>query len=190
LFFSEATKNNYVSIKDGDKTIFVKVSTLCYIWSNKQHISPDRLHRFISAKTKPKLQDFVSECTINADVFVGDWCLFEHSNSLLIGQIIGFEYIEGKRLRKKYTFNVCPIKPPPDCANPKGVNVIANWFLFDMTTKIMQLKGDSFFVNVDCYSSHIDPPEYADGKLVLSDKSYAYIQSLAYPSHLEDPLSL
>lgn len=184
---SSKTSSNYVSLKNGDKTIYVKISTLCYIWSNKEKISADRLLRFISAKTKPKHQNFISDCTINTDIFVGDWCLFKNSDSVLIGQVIAFEYIQEKGWRKRYTFNVCPVKPPDECENPKGVNVIANWFLFDSHRKVIVLKGGDFFINIEFYLSHIDPPELIDDKLHLSDKSHHYVKSLM--GHDVDPLS-
>jgi hypothetical protein len=178
--------SHYVTLHENGKKIFIKKSTLCWILTkSKERISTDRLQRFISSM-KVKLSNPQNDCSVNCDIFIGDWCVFNNLEEIVIGQIIGFQYINEKGKHKKYTWNVCPTKPPPDCTNPKGINVFANWFLFNCNTHLLSLKGSYFFLNIDCYFSHISPPEFIDGNLNLTNNSFDYVKDLV--GETVDPL--
>jgi hypothetical protein len=155
------------------------------ITNPKERISSDRLRRFIS-ENKTKISNPISDCAINAEIFVGDWCLFVNKKIITIGQIIGFQYKKGRGKKKKFTYDVCPIKPPADCLEPKGIEVVGNWFLYSPENKFLKLIGNTFFMDIECYAAHILPPDFEDGKLILSDESLNYIKTLTCST--DDPL--
>jgi hypothetical protein len=175
-----------VKLIDNGKEMFIKKTTLCWLLAKrKEKISTDRLRRFISNSTTISHKS-ISDCTINSDIYIGDWGVFKHYDNIVVGQVIGFQYINATGKQKKYTWDVCPVTPPAKCNIKKGINVIGNWFLFNNASHTLNLLGKFFFINIDCYASHIEPPDLVANLLSLSKNSFDYIKALI--GQAPDPL--
>jgi hypothetical protein len=170
---------------DHGQEIYVKKSTLCWLLSNKREkISSDRLRRFIDT-SKVSSNKLITQCSINCEISIDDWCCFTNYRDLVIGQVIGFQYIKGVGKSKTFTYDICPVQPPPDVKEPKGINVIGNWCLFNRTNEL-QPCIKQFFINMENYSTHIEPPSLLEKRLFLTNKSFDYLQS--FIDYGTDPL--
>jgi hypothetical protein len=62
--------------------------------------------RFVTTKQSADGINY-DDNAVKDEINIGDWCVFQDKSKVLVGQIVGFNYIEGKR--KQYTFDCCPI---------------------------------------------------------------------------------
>lgn len=145
----------------------IRKSTLVWLLSDSQgKLSNDRLQRVQAAsKTTCKRrlifakQISQSKLMKMEEIQIGDWCIFKNStkdscsSELLIGQIIGFKYIDGANEKKKrYTWDFAKVKADLPEEKKRGIIVQSSWYQFDFRGKMQRIeKINCFFVNIENY---------------------------------------
>jgi hypothetical protein len=165
-----------VKLIENGKTIVIKKTSLCWLLQNqKEKISTDRLRRFLSVT--PQRAIGPSDCSVRMEIYCGNWCCFYENDLFTIGHVVGFSYVKNKGRQQKFHEKFCPIKPPTHIVDPKGVNVIANWFEYDRKTNDLNFVGKPLVINIDTYFTHIEPPIF-ENELILTESSKTYLQSM------------
>lgn len=158
----EITPNSFVKFKGskGDD-LFVRKSSCLWAWErNKKRVSTDRVYRFISEKKNNPNTDtgFIS---------VGDYVCFLVEDEIIVGYVLGFTYLSGKRT--EYTLPYCPINPDIPVGIKRGIAVLCS--LFSIGDKILLPKNITEYINIEHYIMHSNVVP-VDSELQLSDSSY------------------
>jgi hypothetical protein len=56
----------------------------------------------------------------------------------------------------------------------RGINVSANWFMFNIESKSLQMKGSVINIDIENYATHIERPVFKNGKIKLQETSQNY----------------
>lgn len=150
---------------------FVKKSTLCWLMNNttNQKVSTDRIRRFmVESGSGPSLLADRSR----GELVIGDWCEFKH-NDEVVGQVISFTYLTGKRSERAYTLDSVPLRCPTGVAS-KGIGVMCNWFkvMPGFVLEIAEIKEHTY-ININEFKTHLHKPHINnDGNLVLDEKDH------------------
>lgn len=139
--------------------MFIKKTTVVWLLNNvKDAVSSDRLHRFVRNNDRRIDSINIQSTGVHGEIHVGDWCIFECDDQEMYGNVVGFEYIEGRGKSRSYTLDYAPVVPPKECSK-RGINVIANWFLHDDGGDL-QLTDQvhNSMIDIKNYKQHLLPP--------------------------------
>lgn len=116
---------------------------------------------------------------------IGDWCFFlkedrfDSLDDLLVGRIVGFEYIVAKSAREKqYTWNSAPVKTNIEPSLRRGIKVLASWYEYRENGKIIPIESGAkhFFIDINHYigtTKHIGKP--SEGKVNLESTETIFL---------------
>ncbi len=144
------SSNSFISFKGSKgQQMFVRKSSCLWAWErNKERVSTDRVFRFIKDQKKDKPID-------KKYLTVGDFACFVAADEIIIGRVLGFTYLSGKR--KEYTLPYCPLKPEIENEKKRGIAVLCTQYFVGDKTLIP--KNTTDYVNIDFYKLHVDVEE-------------------------------
>lgn len=183
---SQVESSPFVRISDvNGEDITIRKSTLVWVLTDStKKLSNDRLKR---VQTTPKKKSCVRRlefsawkhsdmCLIeNEQIKIGEWCIFDHEEQddtkhLLLGNILAFQYIKGKKQsEKQYTWDYVPtIFEEDDDTKARGIEVLATWFDIDSNGNVITTNSmNSFYINIDFYKATFSNPPIIDDQLSL-----------------------
>lgn len=166
-----------------DRTI--RKSTFVWLLTDStQKLSNDRLKR---VKGTPKKKSCVRRLDFSAlkhpemrlieneQIKIGEWCIFNHQEQndttrLLLGNILAFQYITGKKQsEKQYTWDYAPtVFEDDDDTKARGLEVLATWLAIDSEGNLSTTDSmNSFYINIDFYKASLSNPPIVNEQLSL-----------------------
>lgn len=176
--------NSYLSILEDNSTKTVRKSTLMWNFSDsKNKLSSDRLSRVRGTRRKSSCRqiEFVDVSIINEPIYktenikIGDWCLFENllnkkEANLLLGNILSFQYADGKTCRERqYTWEYAPTAQE----DARKIDALALWYKVDTNGIISAInQPNCVFISIKYYRANFMPNviEKNDELINISEK--------------------
>jgi hypothetical protein len=162
------------------KIVTVKKTTLCWLYRDQPtKISADRLRRFINENSNMRVKEIrtdIEECFIMEDINVGEWCFFENG---YLGQVTGFQYINGTKREREYSLDYAPVEPPSSVKNPRGINVLCSWY----SPESVILRSINFYgikdnyIDISKYLFHVNAPKIFVGGLYIPESVLSHIKN-------------
>lgn len=131
------------------EAISIEKKTFCWLLNDEyQKLSNDRVLRFQSSKKESNLKIPTPGQQV---IKIGDWCQFKFKNQNIVGQILGFIFLN-KQTKKESRY-------PHSFAEPSSSNVgvLASWFVKKRKTFVFKMIDD--FIPINEYIDHIEKPE-------------------------------
>lgn len=174
--------DRFVEVENRVGKKLLRKSTLVWLLSDCPNaLSNDRLTRVQGAKQRTARrrlnfsQEKSSSTTVNKmhEIQIGNWCIFRDGNRLLLGNIVGFKYIQGKSEKdKQYSWDFAALECNLPEDRKRGIDVLASWYLFDLTVNIKSLNR-CFYVNLNMYIATMSNPLFERKKSgLVFDKEY------------------
>lgn len=128
--------------------------------NKKKHLSRRLVFRREASQTESPA---ILTLRKNEVITIEDWCTFEeeknYKNVFLLGNILAFRYATGRTLKEtKYSWQSTPVDAPKNVI-PRGIEVLATWFVVDSDVKLIPVDGViSFYINMNKYMLTFDCP--------------------------------
>lgn len=180
--------NSFVNIGEENAPKFVRKSKIMWSLANSsEKLSSDRLQRVQKRKSARRQLEFVNVSMKDkpiykvAEIKIGDWCVFRDTHqhiprTFLLGNVLGFRYINGKTNKEKqYSLDFAPVVHE---TNLRGVEVLASWYNIDINGKVMS-HAVCCFTNIDQYVANLIETaieKHKNGLIYLSEKNIMDIQ--------------
>lgn len=106
------------------------------------------------------------------EIRIGDWCVFEKENKMMIGLILSFKYLIGKTFQDQaYTKSTILVQSSAKLA-AKPIGVLGSWYSWN---KRGELESESVlpdqqhcFIAIESYKGNICQPLYEKQKIKIS----------------------
>lgn len=152
FFLAESSEKNYFLIKNAKgETVQIKKKTFCWLLNEEYvKLSNDRVLRFQSKK-QPNLDVPSAPQQGQRMVNIGEWCQFKYKTKSVVGQVIGFIYLnERTKKDSRYSLNFAAV-------SDEKVGVLANWFVYrGNMLKFIMIEN---FIPIKDYKNHVPKPE-------------------------------
>lgn len=102
----------------------------------------------------------------NAEIHVGEWCIFKQNKSLMIGLILSFCYTDGATLKAR-SFT----KPVASINSAKAIGVLGKWYSWNKNGILKPKpagRKQHEFLPIECYKRTVETPTYSDKILSIS----------------------
>lgn len=114
---------------------------------------------------------------VQEEISIGDWCIFvekqkDIQNSLIIGIVLGFTYLDGKTFKaREYSKRSATVHLDQDSISSsdlRDVGVLCSFFTFnDEGELVAELKDRHKFTHIKSYFGTIKPPNYSNKLLTI-----------------------
>lgn len=139
------------------EAISIKKKSFCWLLNDEHNkLSNDRMIRFQSGRgaknsvLQPRLQSLPIVERDGISIKIGDWCQFRHGKGVVIGQVIGFLYLNKKTKKEARYSSQCA------SVSDKALGVLGNWFSVQKGNFIF--KFIETFIQMTDYIKHISKP--------------------------------
>ncbi len=146
--------------------LFMRKSSCIWAWErDKTKVSTDRIYRFTNNK-KQILEHGVKY------ISVGEFACFVKDCEVIIGHVLGFVYLTGKRT--EYSLPYCPLNPNIPPAQRRGIAVLCSQYL--VGDKILIPKNHTDYIDINLYVMHVSVEKHGN-ELILSEECYNVVSS-------------
>lgn len=101
---------------------------------------------------------------VRQEIKIGEWCIFTVGKNLLVGQILGFSYINGKTYRtREYSRSFATIQSDTE----KVVGTLCHYYSWNADGGLIDEPNYQFYLDVKNYKATISAPAYERNGLRL-----------------------
>lgn len=103
------------------------------------------------------------------EIGIGDWCIFEKENRILIGLILSFRYLNGKTFKdQSYGKSTAFVQ-----SSGKPVGVLGSWYSWNAignleVESVLQPHKQHSFLPIGWYRGNIRQPSYENQMITIS----------------------
>lgn len=154
-FFAESAEKRHFLVTNANGGIAsIKKKSFCWLLNGEyDKLSNDRVLRFQGKKTS-KAPAVAQPCIQSSDqriVNIGDWCQFNYKRKRIIGQVLGFIFLN-KKTKKESRYSLSYAS-----ASDEKIGVLANWFFIKSDKFKLEMVED--FIPIKGYLKHIEKPD-------------------------------
>lgn len=127
----------------------------------------------------------------NQEIYIGDWCIFpdcvekedesnDESDSVLIGLVLGFTYLNGKTFKQReFSKSFASVKSSQESSTVKPVGVLCDFYSFNKDGVLKSISGDKHkFIKIDHYIATIRSPTKKSKNLTISQTLVAELNKI------------
>lgn len=165
--------------KNGTPKVVRKSSLVWLLSSTKDVLSKDRLRRVQECQVKKSSSRSLEykdtkksgkPIFISEELAIGEWCLFQYSEKVIVGAVLAFRYLTGRSEKEReYSWDFVPVKPSSNLKKKRGIEVLSTWYTIHNTGKLYPaIEFNNFYINIENYIASIKSPSLdKNGYLII-----------------------
>lgn len=103
------------------------------------------------------------------EISIGEWCIIEHDNKIMVGLILSFAYMKGKTFKERQFSKSTALVQP----SAKPIGLLGSWYSWNKEGELQSCEFDHTtqkheFLPIKCYRGSMCRPSYDKKFLKIS----------------------